>query len=456
MCAMLGPNPRGTDVMVALYIAEQTLSGVEDDAVVFERADMTVDVPRDFVRSLMSASVRFGIEESAGVLHISYYLLEDSITQDESTEVQNEMGWATRFVLQAICNNGKRVGANFSESELDGLFADLEPVGEDNGGDPSYQLYSNDPITREVQSRVEDEYNEMERKATQSRIVSEERKGENADLMARIDRMEQRMQTMLSLKENHTIRPDDSSSNIDRYEKRYMPHGTILRPGESALYNVGKGGTKLAIEQSILTPCITKDIVRGFVKTRDMHDVEQKALKKTYPINGLARPFVSQRLNILCHFHTAIENVLPKCGGGSYISMMSYMYKYKAKTPSEELAYQIVSRTFDMTEMVVVCNPFNLPLVEVGMQINDATLVKCFTLLKSEYRNLWFQQMKHMNVPDFYNEFNEFKENQFSRRTFKSNDRMDDKRSHQRGFVRKSNRNDSKPESVFSVITRKG
>jgi len=458
MTTTLGSNPKGIDVMYALRDAEEFLKADSDSGIGFNVTPQRVDGARvdvisgEFIESVMRAPYRFGFEDRGGVMHVTYYLFDKEI-QDSSTEIETEMGFASRYILQMMCNQGRHIGATI-EDIFDQFLEDDDEDGQEiteeyfrNSSHPPVPitpsfpvehntltgLYDKDPEKRETQSKVEDIYNRIESQRSKQQTSTS---NEDSEMMKRLLRMEEKINSVLSMREENSLRPDDSSSNIGRYTKNYMKEGTVTN--ENQIYNHTRGGTMLAIKEEGLPLDVTKDVAIGYIKTKDIREKEVKQLKKIAPINGLANPFKSQRLNMLAHFHTAIQNVSPNVQDPSYLRMMSYMVKYMPKCASEEFAYQLIVRTFDMKELVVLSNPFKLPFIEVGMQITDSTLVKCFTLLKNEYKTLWFNEMKHLHVPSFHSEFSQFSNNEYSNETRKSNDQSHNSRKHKEkgSFVR--------------------
>lgn len=106
--------------------------------------------------------------------------------------------------------------------------------------------------------------------------------------------------------------PEDSRSNLGALNNRYMRQGTVINMR-------GRGGTVLqnVVENEPLA--IKKNVVVGYVKTEQMSSREQETNKKVRPINGLARPFRDDRLNLLVHFNTAVTTNMPvnnERGGG--------------------------------------------------------------------------------------------------------------------------------------------
>jgi hypothetical protein len=197
-----------------------------------------------------------------------------------------------------------------------------------------------------------------------------------------------------------TILPIDSSTQLGRYGKAFMRQGPV--------YNVRKGSTTLepVNEVARLQTRNGVDVVKGFITTESMAKAERESIDKVYTINGLACPFKNPRLNFLCHFHTALGS----CGldpKSEPVDALDHIGSMKPLNPTEELIKQCVVRTFDFDEMTIISNPFVLPFLEIGMLISESSLAKCLSLLRSEYKTLWFQEMKCLKVPAFHDEFSD-------------------------------------------------
>jgi hypothetical protein len=383
-------------------------------------------VSNEFVRELMDSKVRFGWEEMSGVHHVSYYL-----NVNEGDEIFNESGWASRFILCAMIVEGTKIGATM---DLDAMFADmvgpddqnenqevddqtLEPIREIN----TMEFKRSDSFN--LQCEIDDKYNELERLNSRvlnsKNVVPETTRLDDIEtklnlLLDQGVRARVRHRTKIDDDDDKTILPNDSSSCISRYNKKFLPNGTI--------YNVESDGkTVLAIQPKVHKPVIVKNVVAGYMKTIEMEKVEQDIIRKVVPINGLSNPFKSNRLNLLCHFHTAIESVKMNGNVGHYEAIES-LYKFKAITPSQELGFQMITKTFDLKNKRVVANPFKLPFLEVGMQISDDSLAKSFDLLRLEYKMLWFDEMKSLKIPDFHSDYDRFKEHKLgaTKKTSKS------------------------------------
>lgn len=208
-----------------------------------------------------------------------------------------------------------------------------------------------------------------------------------------------------------TIMPNDSSTQILRYEstrgRRFLNEGSV--------FVVGKDGTTIEGWES---GCEMKSgeqtgaegkVVLGFVKTKNMSLVEGNVNSTVHPINGLANPFRSNRLNFLMHFHTACEYLSSSREDTPYV-IVEKMSRMSSRTPTEELVKQVVCKTFDFGRLTIVANPFLLPHIEIGMMMSDQCLTICFDLLRSEYKMLWFTELKGLVVPDFHKNYRSYRE----------------------------------------------
>jgi len=202
--------------------------------------------------------------------------------------------------------------------------------------------------------------------------------------------------------------PDDSVSNFGEKKRFMKPNGTVITTVPRYSHKV-----ETLVEVPHLQP--TKDVVIGYQKTIQMQEAESTNNSKIHPINGLANPFRDNRLNLLMHFHTAVETNLPINDENGYRQSLMNIVRYRAKSPSEELSKLIVGRTFDFESGSVVANPFKLPFIEVGMLISDNCLAGCFSLLKLEFKTLWFNSMKSLYVPRFHKDFRTYSETSSSK-----------------------------------------
>lgn len=429
----LGMNPVGFKVIHAMSVADQMLTGSPGYGMGYSIAGM---IQNPFVLDcMMTSNCRFGFEDFGGLYHLDTY-------QDkpcEHADIHCNHGWSTKYILAMLFTDNSRVGGEFDLAEL---FSDVG-LTDDNDG-TSESLYTSDPAEEDPVmihqitglSAVElehtlDEKNEIiERQNEQLRALTSKLKtpvGPSQtptqvsysktllELTKKVDEMSRHMkakpETAKELPKKYVpiIGPTDSSSQVSRYEKprKYMKDGTVY----SVLKDKQIG---YQTELSVQRPVVVKEVVRGFMKTEEMETIEQKVIANVRPINGLSNPFKSNRLNKLAHFHTALETVRRDDQKDDDFRILHDLYEYKSRTPSEELAHQIVRSTFDLNSQTVIANPHNLPYIEVGMQMSDNSLAKCFSLLGDEYKLLWFSEVKNLIPPSFAHNYNQFAETRLS------------------------------------------
>jgi len=191
-----------------------------------------------------------------------------------------------------------------------------------------------------------------------------------------------------------TLSPMDSSSVIGRYGKRYMDRGTVLTVRPVATEADVRSGRTVLTADSFL--------VEGFKQDEATASREKKSLRKLSPINGLPRPFQSNRLNFLANFHTALD-LLPQ--GHSLLENLLHAIRETPQTPEAILLHQVLVCTMDRRAGTFSANPFILPYIEIGMVLTEESVEKSFDMLRFEYQSLWFQEMKGIRVPDFHRNY---------------------------------------------------
>jgi len=228
---------------------------------------------------------------------------------------------------------------------------------------------------------------------------------------------------------------DDSSSCIERYGERYMDEGTVL--------TLRRAGTHADARDNRTVVTVENYLVEGYKMNEDSSKMEKDSVKKLRPINGLARPFSSARLNFLSNIHTAISRSL-KRGGGDYLVSLLKSMEGPTLIASDDLLCQVLKTTIDRKSGVFCGNAFNLPYLEIGMPLTEDALIKVFTLLQEEYKLLYFQEMKDISIPKFHDMFKESAE-----------DVLLDKRgkregtSRKREAVREPSQRERKPRSML-------
>lgn len=433
MARQLGTYPKGEDVIPWLWLCEQILKGrTPDDCM----DDDIEEITPKFLEECMEANYRFGWEEIGGRIHIGHYIDD----RTGSKEHWGILGWSARFVLVMLVAPGLIIGAD-KEVDFSDLFGGMHSDDDGRQSMPNNEFtlvgeeeFVNDADTvllkedmkvhEEVKNKTE-ELDELTKKMDRLRWeISRSAKHRNSRELNEetVFRLNELYSTRQRVKAHHSpsILPDDSSSNIERYDKvnNWMSPGTV--------FNVrGNGGTVVGVKGDTDRLQTQKDVVVGFVKTNDMLARESRINKRVAPINGLAKPFHSQRLNFLCHFHTAINAVESRRGQYTHYDAIFWMSRHKSVTPSQELLHQVVINTFDIESNTVVANPYNLPFIEIGMLISDNCLSKCFDLLRLEFKMLWFEKMKGISVPDFHDEYKVHKEYRVTRSKHEESEQRD-------------------------------
>jgi hypothetical protein len=437
-----------------------------------------------FMDEIFNCNYRFGWEEVGGITHISYYM-ED---KDECKDVYCEHGWSAKFIFCMMVRNGVRVGAaavvDVSFSDLFGeVFEDAEesmtktvlpfnntgwftekynnvfdttelsdhhrdrvlgdmtsvhngdsmPLPEVSNGenlkdkenvlgkdkrrdDLKKVLLDKDEMISKMEGRLRAMESELFKKVSSAK---DKENDQTSQLLTDLMMAKMRANTMLS------VTPDDSSSHLSRYGKRYMGEGTVLTFNK-------KGANVISEEEEVPRPMPVMNLTRGYVRTKEMHNTELDILKTIRPVNGLSNPFRSDRLNLLAHFHTALVGLKPVDKEFTTFDAIEYLSSFRPRTPSEHLAKLMVSQTFDLRQKVVVSNHYKFPYLEVGMRVSDDSLVKSLDMLRLEYKVLWFNEFKSLCVPDFHDKYNRHKDTKISRTTIGNSDKPKSKSAPQR------------------------
>lgn len=451
----LGQNPTGADMLIGLTWANDLMKPGAQDLNRETLGQHAVDVlskkepEHGVLQYVMKSKTRFGFEDHGGVYHVSTFVTRPCLHD----ELECNHGWDISYVTSMLSSQTTRIGADvimldelFSDAGLTpddtctaSSFESIEP--EDNPTmihELRHQITKKHPIEleNEIDQKnevIQDQLDEIRRLSSRmnapGKDIADMPEGNYKRDMEILSRQVQSITSKLGqilssdsanssvvtpkvrMREpSHklpSLSPSDSSSHIDRYNRKFLSPGTV--------YSVLRNGKVVEEEQvEIQRPTIIKPVVRGFMKTEQMLEIETKINDTVRPINGLAAPFKNHRLNLLVHFHTALETVRSEDMQIDDFQVLQTLYSYRARTPSEELAQQMVTKTFNVETRVVVANPFRLPYIEIGMQISDNSLAKCFYLLNSEYQSLWFDEMKNLIPPSFSSEFRGFTETQLS------------------------------------------
>nr|UVB78672.1 NS [Cercospora beticola negative-stranded virus 5] len=122
---------------------------------------------------------------------------------------------------------------------------------------------------------------------------------------------------------------------------------------------------------------------------------------------------MNTRLNFLIHLHKplqemlSVDNTYPSPDAFEKLSNFMSRQRGKERNPHNELLYQVIKTTLKGHK--VRANPFNLPMLEVGMYLNDKLIYMSFMQLYQEFQIEWFKSMKDIDPPKFHNQFKDFK-----------------------------------------------
>jgi len=414
----LGKNALGTEILVTLCLLDKVLLGklgVEalkpstDDGE--ELAAMLLEDSQHIqtVSKMSTSKCRYNYEEKGGLVHIKYQ------TTCACEDILCEHGWASKFILQVIAREGRKIGGTRDEIDLSKLFIRPEDIKPDNSiqSTPAsaylpkrtWEQTSNDLSEQNMRQQVSEDIVRLLGETLDSRTAVIE------DTMARI--LEDKRQSMkaqhcnssdysqasgseLESEIESTIHPIDSGSVSGRYAKRYMSPGTV--------YKVSKGKTVLEPVSEVSALGLIPDVIGGFQMTESMRKVDIETKQTVHAINGLASPFKNPRLNFLCHFHTALKGCQTNSDRDP-VDALEEIATMRPRNPTEELIKQCINKTFDFEDMSIKSNPFRLPFLEVGMLVTESMLAKCLDLLYNEYKASWFQELKCLMVPNFHSEF---------------------------------------------------
>jgi len=432
----LGVAPEGLSVFTCLTMAENMLSEssgpIDFTGATLEEGNLPTHT--GIANRLLESPVRYSYKEEGGLFHVDLVHMCD----DDTNILCEHNFWAARFILSIITRPGTRVGADI---DLSALFVRQEGKAqsvlshisegtelETTFRPPPRRTYPA-PQTPPMRAQISSEANDLPQQMPTSHqdltlddsldqafagVLDSHLEERTAMLDKALQELTEetakakalnetlRRSTELGIKGSaeavevaSTIMPNDSSSVIERYQRHFI---------DKASYNMRANRTELEpLSQRSCQPEY-KDVVCGFLKTASMVVKEEEQKDRVYMINGLAAPFKDSRLNFLCHFHTALQECSfdPKLDP---IDALQEIGESRPLNPTGELMRQVIQRTFDFTDMVVVANPFRIPFIEVGMNLTDTVVMKSLDLTLAEYKTTWFQEIKCLKMPPFHDEY---------------------------------------------------
>jgi hypothetical protein len=225
----------------------------------------------------------------------------------------------------------------------------------------------------------------------------------------------ERLRNLVEAIQNREVKPLSPPSSPEMVNRKLeddiistMSRSTI-KPNESAsLISPRREGTKLTtysgIRSSIVRGSEHDNIVGGYELNAEDHLVEIDAINNIQKVYGLPRIFIDDRLNFLVHLHKPLQSMLthrsekkvnyPDPNSLEKLTRFIDRSKGRSREPHHELLYQVLKATIDLRKKKIKANPFNLPIIEVGMQLDDQLVYMCISELYSEFRTSWFHSMK--------------------------------------------------------------
>jgi len=428
----LGRVPEGLEVFTGLVLAEGFLANPsrEMDMTGSRIVEEDLHSHTGIAGKILESPVRFSYKEEGGLFHIGKF----HRCEDVDSVMCEHNFWATRFILPVVTRAGTRVGADV---DLSALFVErprarlnsdqLSRISEKTEYEtvlevkkaPDSVLGSIQATQHKEQTGRGDGFEDMDRELTSSLAgaLDSHLEGRTMLLERALNELtaatreakemndQIRKSSELGIKGSaeaaeiaSTISPNDSSSVVERYQRHFI---------DRAAYNMRATRTELEPLSLRRQSDEVKEVVGGYMKTAAMVVKEEEQKDRVYLINGLAAPFKSSRLNFLSHFHTALQECSfnPKLDP---IDALQEIGSARPKNPTGELMRQVVQRTFDFDDMVVVANPFRIPFIEVGMCMTDTAVMKSLDLMLAEYKTCWFQELKCLRVPEFHNDYSSY------------------------------------------------
>jgi len=191
-----------------------------------------------------------------------------------------------------------------------------------------------------------------------------------------------------------TVNPNDSVSVIQSPQNGIQPFA--MREEHRAI-------TK---RNGVMSPF--DGVVVGYQQTPEEQIEELDACTKVQEISGMPIIFTNMRLNLLTHLHSQLFNLSNGEMNHPCADLLTVLTKFiqrkegKSRTPTEELLYSVIRNSISFSRKKVIANPYHLPVLEVGMVLNERLVQMCFGQLYVEYQTEWFQSMKDVTVPKFH------------------------------------------------------
>jgi len=237
---------------------------------------------------------------------------------------------------------------------------------------------------------------------------------ESAEDRMRQSNLSTRFESPARSGETESLAPSESSSNVGRYKKTFLRHGEQFVPetrsGWDPLEDLVEEPTDLGLVAQGRSPFQilgSEGVMSASYATKKDLELEKKIRDSMKPVLGLAKPFSCKRLNFLSNLYTGMSK-LYFSDDRSFLDALWECMASEPRNPVEELLRVVLLSTFNKSSQLVIANVFKLPYLEVGMEISEDTVAKCFDLLGSEYKICWFDAMKGIKVPEFHSNFRRY------------------------------------------------
>lgn len=268
------------------------------------------------------------------------------------------------------------------------------------------------------------EVDEMEHSPEKTKILNELR-AENAHLSRKMKRLKILLDAQNTPLTPPASPPEQRQAWRGQQASLEDDIGSILsastiRPNDSAsMIKPPKNGTQLTMYSGIRSSLIRgsehDDVVGGYEVSAEDHMVELDAIKNIQRVYGLPKIFIDDRLNFLVHLHKPLQSMLtarinstikyPDPNSLEKLTKLLDKSKGRTREPHAELLYQVLKATIDLRRKRFKANPFNLPIIEIGMELDDQIVYMCISELYSEFRTLWFHSMKNVEPPHFASDY---------------------------------------------------
>lgn len=201
----------------------------------------------------------------------------------------------------------------------------------------------------------------------------------------------------------NSIHPKDSASQVTRGMSSVGSELREVRRGSSS-----KLSGILEMESEIEGTVIGGFDLTPFEKIREVDSYVNIG-----PVRGLPRIFLNDRLNFLCHIHSALFKLVTD-SEGHYPSVMCLEILIDSRKkwpvdPSTNLLESVLDSTIDLRTGEVKSNPFRIPILEPTMVLTPKIMHMALDQLHREFEVEWFNTLKTTTTPKFQSKYESHK-----------------------------------------------